>query len=111
MARKSYVWLQGALREKTGDNTVIIDGENWTCLCGSWAREGEHGASGYTVMPDIVPYKSMITGETITSRSRHREHLRSHNCIEVGNERITPPKPVWTATAGLREELIARIKN
>ncbi len=38
------------------------------------------------VMPEIAPYKSMVTGETIESRSRHQEHLRRHNMIEIGNE-------------------------
>ena len=38
------------------------------------------------VMPDIKPYKSMLTGEVISSRSKHREHLKAHGCIEVGNE-------------------------
>ena len=45
------------------------------------------------VMPDIQPYKSMITGEMITGRAQHREHLRRHDCQEVGNEKpdLTPP--------------------
>lgn len=38
------------------------------------------------IMPDIKPYKSMITGETISSRSQHREHLKQHDCFEIGNE-------------------------
>ena len=38
------------------------------------------------VQGDIQPYQSMITGEMITSRSQHREHLRQHNCFEIGNE-------------------------
>jgi len=41
---------------------------------------------GIEIMPDIQPYQSMITGEMIGSRSTHRNHLRQHNCIEVGNE-------------------------
>ena len=41
------------------------------------------------IMTDIKPYKSMITGETITSRSHHRNHLRDHECVEVGNETAT----------------------
>ncbi len=51
------------------------------------------------VMPDIQPYQSMIDGSMITSRSRHRVHLRDHNCIEVGNELpkprsdVAPPPP------------------
>lgn len=38
------------------------------------------------VAADMRPYQSMITGEMITSRSQHREHLRDHNCVEIGNE-------------------------
>jgi hypothetical protein len=40
------------------------------------------------VMPDIQPYQSMVDGSMITSRSRHREHLQAHGCIEVGNEKM-----------------------
>lgn len=43
---------------------------------------------GLVFMPDIQPYQSMVTGETITSRSRHREHLRQHNLLEIGNDSI-----------------------
>lgn len=45
------------------------------------------------VIRDIEPYKSMITGERIKSRRDHRDHLRAHNCIEVGNEKMES-KPV-----------------
>ncbi len=38
------------------------------------------------IMEDIKPYKSTITDEWITSRSKHREHLRIHGCQEIGNE-------------------------
>lgn len=38
------------------------------------------------VMGDIQPYQSMITGEMITSRSRHREHLKAHGYEECGND-------------------------
>lgn len=42
--------------------------------------------SGPMIMRDITPYESMITGEQIGSRSRHREHLRAHGFEEVGSE-------------------------
>lgn len=41
---------------------------------------------GPYIFGDISPYKSPVTREPITSRSRHREHLKETNCIEVGNE-------------------------
>lgn len=56
------------------------------------------------VMNDIAPYKSMVTGEIINSRSRHREHLKDHGCIEVGNEKLSP-KPL-AAPQGLKDTLI-----
>ena len=58
------------------------------------------------LMKDIKPYKSMIDGSLITSRSRHREHLRNHNCIEIGNEtKYLKPKPI-TSPPGLKDEII-----
>lgn len=38
------------------------------------------------VLGDIQPYRSMIDGTVIQSRSHHREHLRMHGCVEVGND-------------------------
>ena len=64
-----------------------------------WVREepDKHTKSGHQIMFDIQPYKSMVDGSMITSRSKHREHLRQHNCIEVGNETMqNAPLPVQT---------------
>ena len=38
------------------------------------------------LMGDIEPYRSVATGEVITSRSHHRQHLRDNNLVEIGNE-------------------------
>ncbi len=67
MTRRRFIQLDGELVEVTPDY-----------------RQGP--TADFHVMPDIAPYQSMITGETITSRSKHREHLRAHGCQEVGNE-------------------------
>jgi hypothetical protein len=41
---------------------------------------------------DIGEYQSPVDGAMITSRSAHREHLKKHDMIEVGNDRMpTPP--------------------
>lgn len=61
------------------------------------------------VMGDIQPYKSMIDGSEITSRSRHREHLRDHGCIEYGNDPSilnAKPQPIPDANPEHRKELI-----
>lgn len=110
MAKKSFVQINGQLYEKAGDNSVVIAGEKWYCIAGHWTPAGSLPAAPM-VMPDIQPYTSMIDGSLITSRSRHREHLRAHGCIEVGNEKPKPPVQEWTATKGLREELAARLNS
>ena len=46
------------------------------------------------VIPDIEPYRSVVTGERIRGRAHHREHLREHGLIERGNDPIRPRKPV-----------------
>ena len=51
-----------------------------------WVDRSEPAAP--MVMPDIAGYKSMVTGEWIGSRSAHREHLKEHRLVEIGNERM-----------------------
>lgn len=60
------------------------------------------------VMPDIKPYKSQVTGEVVESRSRHRDILRQHNLVEIGNEVPTLMKKVGPIQSppGLKETLI-----
>lgn len=41
-----------------------------------------------TVIRDIGEYKSPLDGQIITTRSQHRDHMRAHDVVEVGNEPI-----------------------
>jgi len=65
------------------------------------------------VIADIQPYKSQLTGEMITSRSQHRDHLKSHGCVEVGNEPMKEKKQSWIEQKAqkdaIRKEISARI--
>lgn len=40
------------------------------------------------VVRDIGEYRSVLDGTMITTRSQHRDHMRRHDVIEVGNEKI-----------------------
>lgn len=62
-------------------------------------------SAGFFVMGDIDPYQSMITGEIIQGRRQHREHLRQHGCIEVGNEKLTPKAPAQPRREEIRRDL------
>ena len=87
----------------------------WVYVDGVAYEKGTEPASGRVapdVLPDIAPYKSMITGELITSRSRHREHLREHGMVEVGNDPILRAKYKGmpdTAPQQRKELLIAQV--
>jgi hypothetical protein len=46
------------------------------------------------VIADIQPYRSMATGEFIEGRRQHRDHLKRHGLIEIGNEKVdNQPRP------------------
>ncbi len=67
-------------------------------------------STGVQVVRDIEPYKSMITGETITSRSKHREHLRAHGCVEVGNDTShMKPRAPQVPKVSMREAISRRL--
>lgn len=58
------------------------------------------------IMPDIQPYKSMVTGEMIEGRAQHRNHMKKHDLIEIGNEtKHLKPKVKSTDFGDLRKRL------
>lgn len=61
------------------------------CKCGEDMRQVIYAPR---VIPDIQPYKSIVTGERIKGRRHHKEHLREHNLVELGNEPIRDRRPV-----------------
>ncbi len=62
---------------------------------------------GLQIIRDTAAYRSMITGQVIDGRRQHRDHLKAHGCVEVGNDtsHITrkPSKPKTS-----RKELMHR---
>ena len=59
------------------------------------------------VMDDAKPYKSMATGEMIVGRAQHRDHLKRHSLVEIGDaydKGVPKPKPIQSPP-GLKETL------
>jgi len=65
--KRTYVYLDGEFVERKKDS------------------KGRY----HYVQPDITPYRSMIDGGMVTSRSQHRRHLKANNCEEVGNDDLS----------------------
>ena len=94
---------------------LLAEFENGECV---YLRDDyDHGEkrsetiSSPMIMRDLAPYQNMVDGRMITSRSEHRELLKRHNLIEVGNETkalldMRPPPPKST-----RREKLTRIVN
>ncbi len=88
MARERYIFVNGELVEAS-------------------KYQAESQKTSWQVLPDIAPYKSMIDGSVINSRSKHREHLKAHGCEEVGNDSSLrgSPKPI-PSPPGLKDAIL-----
>ena len=64
----------------------VRQGDNWVLVPKDQVAPRE--PSGPYIMPDLEPYQSPIDKSVITSRSHHRAHMKAHDVIEVGNERM-----------------------
>jgi hypothetical protein len=71
--------------------------------------DDKSNGSNLQVMRDIAGYKSLETGEFIGSRSAHRDHLRAHGLIEIGNERM--PQKSDAPTRAERHEMGMTVKR
>lgn len=93
-----------------------------------WKLSGEEGEKAWQatqemharrgdatyVIPDIEGYKSMATGEWIAGRRQHKEHLKRHGLIEIGNEidaHLKPKKRDDSKEREQRKRLIAEVMN
>lgn len=71
------------LFDRHGAYAEFVDGEL------VWARADKlepQASVGPQVMGDLRAYRSMIDGSMIDGRKRHRDHLKAHGCVEIGND-------------------------
>lgn len=72
-------------------------------------RHGTRLGEGPMIMSDIDAYRSVMTGEMITGRRQHREHLKTHGVVERGNEPIKPSKQA--ALPPVRHDIMRAIEE
>ena len=75
--------------------------EIWTPTLGleeakkSWIeKQNQPKQLTHMIQSDIEGYVSQVDGSWITSRSHHRNHLKHHRMIELGNDVPTQHKPI-----------------
>lgn len=72
-----------------------------------------------SVMPDIQPHRNMLTGEIVESRSRHRQILKEHGLVEIGDQHHAHQRQIEQRkkeqekkeAQALRQEIAARIDS
>jgi hypothetical protein len=84
------------LEAKTDEQVFL---EFWTPTLGaeeaqkSWeAKQKQPIRQASMVQSDIQGYISQVDGSWIDSKSKHREHLKQHRMIELGNDYLTEQK-------------------
>lgn len=59
------------------------------------------------VIGDIEPYQSMADGSMVMGRAEHREHLKRHRLIEVGDQQHhLKPYGQYKSPPGLKQAVI-----
>lgn len=61
---------------------------NLTFLAPEYSPPKRSGLGMPMIIRDIGEYRSPLDGQMITSRNQHRDHMRAHDVVEVGNEPI-----------------------
>jgi len=57
------------------------------------------------IMADMEPYRSPLDGSVVKSRKHHRDHMRKHGVIEVGNEKIGAGAKKEYQPKGVRDDI------
>ena len=65
--------------------------------------------AGPAVIPDIGVYRSMVNGQMIEGRRQHREHLKQHGVVEVGNDLDSARPKAHSPPGGLKEAIASQV--
>ncbi len=57
------------------------------------------------VIDDTKPYQSPIDLTWITTKAAHRDHMKRHGVIEVGNEKLTRPATKQYEPTGIKKDI------
>lgn len=87
------------MKGKTQRGSWVWDREKQKLVPKAEYHASTQNGGSIQVLRDIDPYKSAVTGEVIGGRRQHRDHLRAHGLVEVGNEKLTHRKAPPAAVA------------
>lgn len=83
IGKKTYVTVRGFDYSVPKPYTYMAGDGRYYYL----GDDGPPASYAPNVMRDITPYQSPLDGKWVTSRSEHRDSMRRHGVIEMGNEK------------------------
>lgn len=63
------------------------------------------------VIGPMEPYRSPVDGTMITDRKYHREHIRKHKLIEIGNEKLTRSARKEHNPTDIKQDIVSALKR
>ena len=94
--RGSWVWRNGRLVDRLHASPVPTK------------------RSGY-IIKDIEPYQNVaIDGKVIGGRRQHRDMLRAHGCVEVGNDAAVTKRAAptyWNDGGPAQKQIVEKLKH
>lgn len=97
---------------KNGKLLAEYEGGELVYLAAEYAPpKRSENVSAPMIIRDIGEYQSPLDGTMITSRSAHREHVRRHDVVEVGNEKIGSMTPSTVSAPKVDRDLGQAIKR
>ena len=100
-ARETLVWIPGKNGRKGRWITKMRNGRYTAAY--RRLRETSNvvaAISAPMIIGDLEPYRSPIDGTVIRSRTDHRDHMRRHDVVELGTERVRKKSPPKMPKAG-----------
>lgn len=91
-------WIERNYPDRCKKTTVQfsqVERGRWRCIDGQLVKvsgdEAPRKGRGLQIIKDIEPYKNVgVDNGVISSRRQHREMLKRHDLVEVGNEKPRP---------------------
>lgn len=103
-ARSAFIKMPKNWRGQLQPGHYVLRAGQWVISSQAKPLHARHG-TGPMIIRDVPEHRNMVTGEMVTSRSRHRQILKENGCFEVGNEPIKQRPRAVADRAGIREAI------
>lgn len=111
VGRKTFVSVAGHRRSIPKYKTYMGTDRKYHLLP-EFGGNFDHLPNGSVyVIPDKAGYQSPMDGKFVEGRAAHREHMKVHGVIEVGDQPIGNPQRTGAPMGGMRTDIQRAIQE